>query len=52
MSFPSFVKEKAVCGAGLGRKFKCSVLYVLVFRYILAFSAFYSSHWMVFERNI
>lgn len=41
MNFPSFEKGKDVGGTGLGKKFWSSVLYVLVFRYLLpvAFSS-------------
>lgn len=39
MIFPSFEKGKAVGRAGLGRKFRGLVFYMLVLRYILAFSS-------------
>lgn len=41
MNFPSFEKGKDVGGTGLAKKFWSSVLYVLVFRYLLpvAFSS-------------
>lgn len=44
MEFPSFERGKAIGEMGLGRKLRSSILYVLVFRYLFAFSADMSSH--------